>query len=505
MKKYSLIAIIVLAALVVAACNRNRNKLSPEADENAWMYDETLPVPIQFGSSGSPFTVESKGLAITSLTDLEFNILAMDFSKAIGKASGYNVATLDEGANNGTSILLPGVDATIVHKTPSPLPEGDYVQFKKNGNAITRYYPMNAPATEADRSYYSFVAYKVPQGASLLVGDDASASADRMATAIDRESGAATNQAVYAYFKTLPSRTNAAVDRNVDVLWGRADADTDDSASGIQPFDGGVSYGNIYGFNARYMRVTQSQDPTNFNNGDYLPQIKLEHRLSAIQIIVKADVSEGGFFLLNNKKTDDPLDDEPVVVTNVADYTNGTYGNSRYVPMMNIKDVLFNPVISSAQLNLRTGEVTVDSRSGQAPHEPWGSGASASDFHPIYTGVNDFSVPVDPRVTDGYVYGTDNSLSFYIYVIPGARTNDQAPQITFTLDTNGVESDNPVITLTMPNYDATHKGFKPGYTYTYTLSVKGVPEMAAMVELSGWTTAGDDQYDDPTDPIIPIG
>ena len=51
MKRISMICFGALA-IVMAGCSKNAEPEQPSVPlENAWMFDETLPVPIQFGMS----------------------------------------------------------------------------------------------------------------------------------------------------------------------------------------------------------------------------------------------------------------------------------------------------------------------------------------------------------------------------------------------------------------------------------------------------------------------
>lgn len=66
MKKIALY--ILAAAAIFAGCSKNNIETSPVADEDAWMYDATLPVPIRLGANSGSLT---KGEPINDLADMD--------------------------------------------------------------------------------------------------------------------------------------------------------------------------------------------------------------------------------------------------------------------------------------------------------------------------------------------------------------------------------------------------------------------------------------------------
>ena len=76
MKHFGII-FLVMSAVFAAGCSKNIGT-EKKPLENAWIYDETLPVPIQFGMTGMDVKVKS---SFNSLDDIEgerFGIIAMD-------------------------------------------------------------------------------------------------------------------------------------------------------------------------------------------------------------------------------------------------------------------------------------------------------------------------------------------------------------------------------------------------------------------------------------------
>ena len=180
MKKYSFIAIVVLAAFMAAACSRS--KLSPEADENAWMYDETLPVPIQLGANDIPDLVTTKALPVVSTDQLKFKVLMMDINE------GYVTPKV------GSRILL------------NEWAQGDGTNLRflasRNGTVVKHYYPM-VPDT-VSRFNYSFFAAHYPNT------DDVMSQVSETVTA----PGTA--------YVTFPLKTGTADHFNVDILHAKA-------------------------------------------------------------------------------------------------------------------------------------------------------------------------------------------------------------------------------------------------------------------------------------------
>ena len=77
-------------AIVMAGCSKNAAPEQSSAPlENAWMYDESLPVPIQFGMS-SGVGLQTKTTMIEDWSDLEhpLGIFALDLEGSMLNESG---------------------------------------------------------------------------------------------------------------------------------------------------------------------------------------------------------------------------------------------------------------------------------------------------------------------------------------------------------------------------------------------------------------------------------
>ena len=75
----------------MASCSKNAAPEQPSVPlENAWMYDETLPVPIQFGMSSGVGIQTTKTTMIKEWDDLEYplGIFALDLEGTLDNESG---------------------------------------------------------------------------------------------------------------------------------------------------------------------------------------------------------------------------------------------------------------------------------------------------------------------------------------------------------------------------------------------------------------------------------
>lgn len=133
MKKAYLL--IIAAASVLLSCS----KVGPEhSDPNAWMYDESLPVPVMLGTPGAE-VLTKVGIGNNDLPTDALGLYALDIS-----------AGSEAWATGSESVLLANESVTI---------DGKDVKFKS-----TKYYPM---VSNHDFTFYSCYPYKV---ASLTNG-----------------------------------------------------------------------------------------------------------------------------------------------------------------------------------------------------------------------------------------------------------------------------------------------------------------------------------------------
>lgn len=190
MKKIALY--ILAAAAIFAGCSKKNIDTTPVNAEDAWMYDATLPVPIQFSAGNSSLT---KAALIESVGDM------------IGKKFGF-FATNGNIDDWSKSNLLDMPQNAVATVSASDI-NGDLVRFKFDDG--TYYYDQ----TSWDP--YTFYAYH-----AQVSGRD--------------EFG----QTITQHSDSILVRADIG---RTDILWGCAKAET--------LYDGEVSY---EGFNARYIR-----------------------------------------------------------------------------------------------------------------------------------------------------------------------------------------------------------------------------------------------------------
>ena len=413
MKKYSFIAIVVLAALMAAACSRS-GKLSPEADENAWMYDETLPVPIRLGGS-DVFSLQTKAFdgQITSFNDLPIRVCAVDLNLGTNFANvGWDA---DKGYCTGVTTFEGDDDDKLFMNVRAKVTSQNNVVFLGSGDAeMSRYYPYsetqkikvdNLELTKSTGKNYSFIAYYSPSAAQ--------------APSVDA------NNVLYKTFALLPAEANPA--NNIDVLWGRVDA---------QPiFEESEWNGYYQGFNARYIRTKRATD------AQYTPVLKFQHVTSCIHIFVRAENQAARESWNGN--------------------AGGTTGD---VTVNNLK---IAPKIPYVKMNLLTGELSLDESKGKKPTTYYDYDTTV-DIHPIEA-------------------NTEYSTGFF--VMPGARTTDDKISITFTIAINGGENKDQTVELPLPTYNDGYSdvvGYQAGVEYNYYINVKALVESEIKASLSTW-------------------
>lgn len=436
MKKYSLIAIIVLAALVVAACNRNRNKLSPEADENAWMYDETLPVPVLLGSGGIS-GVETKSPEITSLNGVKFRVLVMDTHDEYVTPKVGSRQLLDSWAT-----------ATGA--------EYDQLQFLSSfsGGSKKYYYPMTSDTVS--RFNYSFYAAYYPNssatGASLginpVVSDDCSE----------------------AYVE-FPMKTGSGDIYNVDVLHAKAEVDT--------PIEvGGVKY---LGYNASYIRKKRDASEP------YIPNLAFNHVSSQIvlQVVAKDAAAASTFQYVESAET--------VTALEVGNFTiAGRYEKAH----LDLLTGVLSPAVDDEEEYILSGASnTFYSGEWAVPTYPT---AKIYPFsNPTKCGV--FIIPGERQNfrldADGNpIYAMDNQGNKILDETGYPQTTDlqgnpvvvTSPSVTFQVR-KPLESSSTfplTVELRAPKDDHDVTRFKPGYRYVYTLTINSLESVVATLSIA---------------------
>ncbi len=171
MKKYYYIALAIMAVSLGACSKNSPSTIAGVVDTFAdapWALDESLPVPIQFGTN-APFYIETKAAPITTA----------NFADAKLKITAVNKESVTE---------------TLFADAPATVADG-FIQFLdgegENANPINRYYPQ--VSKDADRVNYSFIGYQLPAGSGYTSPS----------------------------FSLIPSSN----DVNVDILWAKSEAE----------------------------------------------------------------------------------------------------------------------------------------------------------------------------------------------------------------------------------------------------------------------------------------
>lgn len=232
MRTKLIISLGMLTALAVGC-----SKESPTINENAWIYDESLPVPIQFGSLSSGMVTKA---AVTNLDGLS------------GEPIG--VFAWGEGSSDSMETSAKSIFPTTGYKRAvvSEIANGYSLAFKEQGGDVKKvYYPMSS------KYNYSFYAYYT--GTEQIGGT------------LDENS--------YSVNVNFSSPFT-------DILWGKC---SDDDL----PYDDStlprLQYKNttIKGFNSRFSRAAARQETV--DKGLYYPSIEFKHVCSAFSFYAKAE------------------------------------------------------------------------------------------------------------------------------------------------------------------------------------------------------------------------
>ncbi len=227
MKRLSFIFLMAVA-IFFAACQKDDALQGTK--EDAWKYDVTLPVPIQFRSSSNPLTkavVED----ISSITGPNgyLGILGVDHTLQDGRW----------GVDQEGSILFEDIRGTIVDYAARAKATANSIDFiDGNGEfGFKRFYPLYSNNNYTFYGYYPYVA-PGDQGAKL--GSDG--------YQVEYELGA------------------------TDILWAKAQADR---------------FANLDGYNARYIRKINESGKDVYDAKK--PNLKFDHLLTALEFTIVSE------------------------------------------------------------------------------------------------------------------------------------------------------------------------------------------------------------------------
>ena len=257
--KYIIIGFAALA--LMSSCSKTRTEARQPAlpDEDAWVNDETLPIPVTF--STPDVAIESKALITGTATteDMHFGVYGLA-TTYVEDTKAHNPAWWDD---QPETKLMENVKAV----------GGAEFKFTKDDwtEELTVYYPMNSDKTFSFYAYYPFS---------------------------DEVSNAGNCYSVVYDLTTVP-----------DIMWAES------HAAALSP-DNGLD--DRFGFNAKYIRRVKKAE-----NGDgFLPKLTFGHKLAALQFnAVTADGSESSNLAITGLELKDISTSATLVIATNANYS----------------------------------------------------------------------------------------------------------------------------------------------------------------------------------------
>lgn len=261
--------------MFMAGCSKNNPQLPP--DEDAWVYDLSLPVPIQFGTGLAPELVTKVGYE--SITDFNTNVRFRVF----GVDTDYTKYPKWEKDADGN---LP--DGVILHHAPARF-NNSKIEFTSYDNAegvtkaVKYYYPIESVCN------YTFYAYHLLPNSAPDQNDVGLYNSQKLKFQKDPDSEYGGYYATDVKFGPL------------DLLWAKTEvAETADIDPSIH-IPNKVEVGKD-GFNAAYCRAVRgSTNPVvKDNQGSYMPNFAFEH-ITAALLFYAAQGSVGDFSTIKVK------------------------------------------------------------------------------------------------------------------------------------------------------------------------------------------------------------
>lgn len=192
MKRFSLIFLGALAILM-AGCSK---EVPRDPNEEPWVSDLSLPVPIEIGSSGFQFETKADMIEnVQDLTNYPLRLFAVDKGSSLSAEQTASRSTLFANELAYYSV------------------ESQRIIFGEKGSDQVWYYPYASSAN------YTFYAYHVESGDSAPLVEKPQSSDNALFTLVDLN------------------------EQQSDILWAKAEA---------------TEYDDLDGFNAKYMRAIAS-------------------------------------------------------------------------------------------------------------------------------------------------------------------------------------------------------------------------------------------------------
>ena len=224
MKKAYLL--IIAAASVLLSCS----KVGPEhSDPNAWMYDESLPVPIMMNTPGAETMTKS---SVEDLSDIkQIGVFGLDRSE---NQPGWK-----------SSGSFPNISSILLNNQKATVNSDGSINF----DGETKYYPLSGTNSY---DFYAYYPYK-EAGSGLSCYDSSTAT---------------------SYYTVTYSIGNT------DILWAKAANDgftyTEDGQQKV-----------IAGYNAAYIRKVTNNTQSD-ERKKYLPNFEFKHMLTSLKFKLQA-------------------------------------------------------------------------------------------------------------------------------------------------------------------------------------------------------------------------
>ena len=467
--KNSFITLTLLAAIAfLSACAKHVPEDSV-APEDRWMFDETLPVPIQF-SAEDLYSLETKGAPIENATDLatiKFRVYAFD-DHIYGEAPELdpdNIMYIDYEANN---MLKPSGDKRVLLKSWAQASAGK-VQFLNSysSSPSAKYYPLTSAENRFNYSFY----------AAYICGDNTTFNSSSVSEVVNITE-VITDSEAYLEFPLRPGNGNLS---NVDVLFAKAHATPFDDASGKH-----------FGFNGDYIRAARKA-------GSYdakLPSFTFQHVSSAIRINIQAADADAAQSFATAGATLNSFKVTPRYSMAHMDMLN----NGTLTPVEPIDGTAYNYLSGTSVVPTTTAAtygatLTTDELLYIVP-------GPRTNFARDNNGRTKF---YKAGATDNTVFSRDDAdldVSGYPYSVDGDGNALQvtSPALSFVVSAGGISSTLNVELPAPDEYPTTNgttTGFEAGKIYTYTLIIKSVEQIEIKVQSSDWGTGSSKE--------IPIG
>ena len=231
--------LLILAAIALLGCSKHDTDKS--LDPNAWIEDESMPVPIMFGSPDAGAMTKAMVTDLTELHGKDIGVFGLDMETS---TNGYWY----------TSGNFPNPQTVLLNNQSSEVDSDGRLYFKNNsGQRESKFYPLSGGQNFSFFAYYPKLNYK---SSGQTVGLEC----------IGGHSANARYVATYEIGHT-------------DILWAKAVAED-------YKFDGG----HISGYNGAYIRKVTKTEVTDDKIKHYLPNFEFEHLLTAIEFTLQSDL-----------------------------------------------------------------------------------------------------------------------------------------------------------------------------------------------------------------------